>query len=348
MAPVFHSPKFLAVFISITVVGIARAASVDATCYLPNGTAAYDNTGVMPVSDFRFLELLTWAICKLECPKRNHLLISNFVQYTPCNTNTKHSMCCRSSTTDRCRSDGLCDSNWDGNIWRVFCTDPTWQAPNCIKLCLFNGRDGDGMHLALRPNRHPAVSDELLHIGNSGGSVRVTQCDNGSYCCGNGTVADSCCNTGGGLWVGKDGNPTNIRPGSVTTTEQTTVTTSATSTVPTASPASQTTASAPGAVVTKTTTKPTTNTGAIAGGVVAGIIAAALIIAAAIWAMKRRRNRPMNQQPMAVPHADAKPPLYASEMEGSNAHGELPADTVIHEMSTGGLPMKQHRTVELA
>lgn len=26
---------------------MARAASIDATCYLPNGTAAYDNTGVM-------------------------------------------------------------------------------------------------------------------------------------------------------------------------------------------------------------------------------------------------------------------------------------------------------------
>ncbi|KAL8754326.1 MAG: hypothetical protein Q9184_005147 [Pyrenodesmia sp. 2 TL-2023] len=145
-----------------------------------------------------------------------------------------------------------------------------------------------------------------------------------------------------------DGNPTNIRPGSVTTKEQTTASTSATSTVPTADPASQTTASAPSAIVTKITTKSTTNTGAIAGGVVAGIIAAALIIVGAIWALKRRRNRPMNQKPMAVPHADTKPPLYVSEMEGSNARGELPAHTGFHELSTGGPPMKQHRTVELA
>lgn len=201
------------------------------------------------------------------------------------------------------------------------------------------------------PTATQLYSDEFLHIGNSGGSVRVTQCDNGSYCCGAGTVADNCCNTDGGLWVDKDGNPTNIRPGSVTTKQQTTATTSATLTLDTtdpADPASQTTASAPGATVTKITTKTTTNTGAIAGGVVAGVVAAALIIAATIWALKRRRNTPMNQKPMAVPHADTKPPLYASEMEGSNARGEMPADTGIQEMSTGGRPMKQHRTVELA
>ncbi len=179
----------------------------------------------------------------------------------------------------------------------------------------------------------------------------MTQCDNGSYCCGAGTVADRCCSTGGGLWIGKGGNPTNIRPIAVTsasTKEQTTSTTSATSTEPTTDPVPQTTVSAPGATVTRTTTKSTTNTGAIAGGVVAGVVAVALIIAATIWAMKKRRNRPMNQKPMMVPHADTKPPVYAGEMEGSNAHGELPTDAGIHEMGTGGTPMKQHRTVELA
>ncbi|KAL8900548.1 MAG: hypothetical protein Q9207_005640 [Kuettlingeria erythrocarpa] len=147
------------------------------------------------------------------------------------------------------------------------------------------------------------------------------------------------------------GNPTNIRPEAVTsatTKEQTTVITSATSTNPTTDPIPQTTVSAPGATVTRTTTSSTTNTGAIAGGVVAGVIAVALILAATIWAMKKRRNRPMNQEPMLVLHADTNPPLYAGEMEGSNAHGELPADIGIHEMSTGATPMKQHRMVELA
>lgn len=83
----------------------------DSTCYYPNGTAAIDDT---------------WP-------------------YTPCIANTRHSMCCRTTSTDTCRDDGLCDSTWDGNVWRDFCTDPTWQAPNCVKLCLkTQGTDGDG------------------------------------------------------------------------------------------------------------------------------------------------------------------------------------------------------------
>lgn len=104
--------RLFATVILLTLASTALAAA-DATCYYPNGTESYDNTGVMP--------------------------------YTPCNTRAKHSMCCRSNSTDTCRSDGLCDSSWDGNIWRDFCTDPTWRAPECLKLCLgTDGTDGDG------------------------------------------------------------------------------------------------------------------------------------------------------------------------------------------------------------
>ncbi len=47
MASSIHSTRFLAIAVFITLTAMARAASIDATCYLPNGTAAYDNTGVM-------------------------------------------------------------------------------------------------------------------------------------------------------------------------------------------------------------------------------------------------------------------------------------------------------------
>ncbi len=72
-----------------------------ATCYYPNGTT-------VPVDS-----------------------------YQPCNPNDTDSMCCRlnGGDPDKCRSDGLCLSSFDSNIWRESCTDHSWKSPNCIKLC---------------------------------------------------------------------------------------------------------------------------------------------------------------------------------------------------------------------
>ncbi|KAI4176906.1 MAG: hypothetical protein LQ343_000763 [Gyalolechia ehrenbergii] len=277
-------------------------------------------------------------------------------------------MCCRTTSTDTCRDDGLCDSSWDGNVWRDFCTDPTWQAPNCVKLCLDSqGTDGDGK--VSKANifiQEYHLLTLFPYLGNTGGSVRVTQCPNGSYCCGVGSTANTCCSNGVGVWVAKNGQTTNVNPTATASRSSTAAASSSTiskgkgagasttttgasvtpTTVPAGDPASQT-ASAPSAAVTTTvTTKSTNNTGAIAGGVVAGILAAAIIIGAAIWILRRRRNRQMDEKRMWAPSAMQKPPPLYGEMDGSSKRHELPAP-VGHEMATGAPIPKRHGAAEL-
>ncbi|KAI4161940.1 MAG: hypothetical protein LQ342_004388 [Letrouitia transgressa] len=84
-------------------------------------------------------------------------------------------MCCQNTTYEVCRPDGLCDGS-DNQIWRESCTDPTWRSPRCIKLCL--GENAD-----------PAVPRV------------ITQCSDGSFCCGIDEKADRCCSSGSGVWI---------------------------------------------------------------------------------------------------------------------------------------------------
>ena len=83
---------------------------ISATCFTPNGTdrnALSDTNGE------------TW--------------------FQPCETGNGYSMCCatsRSKFPDDCRSDGLCHNQAASLVWRESCTDPTWQSPSCIKLCI--------------------------------------------------------------------------------------------------------------------------------------------------------------------------------------------------------------------
>ncbi|KAL8679079.1 MAG: hypothetical protein Q9186_004619 [Xanthomendoza sp. 1 TL-2023] len=298
-------PRPLVLFLSLGLFSLSVAAA-GTTCYYPNGTAAIDSN---------------WP-------------------YEPCKRNTPESMCCRKGSTDTCRSDGLCDSGWDGNTWRDFCTDPTWQAPNCIKLCLdYMGEDGDG---------------------NTGGTVRVTPCQDGSYCCGAGTKANNCCANGNGVWIAKDGQTTNVKPTSATSrrsaaassTLSTSLTTTSTTPPPNAVAASQTatgTTGPPSAAGTKTTEKTKNNTGAIAGGVVGGLVAAAIIVMAVIWFMMRRRNKAMDDRGPAIPYdatTTSSKPAYLSEVEGSNARMEMPAP-VGHEMGVEQQNEKRDHVHEL-
>lgn len=62
---------------------------------------------------------------------RNGNITGAAAPYKPCFSGV--SMCC-STVFDTCERDGLCS---DGtNLWRESCTDPTWQSPNCVKLCV--------------------------------------------------------------------------------------------------------------------------------------------------------------------------------------------------------------------
>ncbi|KAL8760129.1 MAG: hypothetical protein Q9199_000266 [Rusavskia elegans] len=261
-------------------------------------------------------------------------------------------MCCRTSSTDTCRSDGLCDSSWDGNTWRVFCTDPTWQAPNCVKLCLdLGGTDGNGKQLA-RLFFTGTRDLTVVCTGNIGTSVHVTPCQDGSYCCGAGTAANTCCAQGKGVFIDKHGQTTTANPSSsssrsiaTSSTISTTQTTSSTGLPSTGAAASQT-ATGPSAAVTKTTEKTTNNTGAIAGGVVGGLVAAALIVVAGLWFLRRRESKETSEKGPWIPYATSSEPGYFSETEGSNARRELPAP-LGHEMPTEDSRMKKYQAHEM-
>lgn len=61
------------------------------------------------------------------------------LDYSPCNNGDEHSMCCAAGQ-DTCRIDGLCYYNGEvkgsKGVFRDGCTDPTWESPSCVKLCL--------------------------------------------------------------------------------------------------------------------------------------------------------------------------------------------------------------------
>jgi len=62
-------------------------------------------------------------------------------RYTACRLGGT-SMCCRTNDTvasfpDICRPDGLCQETQQTDIvWRESCTDRTWQARECLQLCV--------------------------------------------------------------------------------------------------------------------------------------------------------------------------------------------------------------------
>ena len=70
--------------------------------------------------------------------------------------------------------------------YRDACTDPTWQDPACTKLFM-DGTAGDQ-------------------------TVSLTPCYDGSYCLWANTTGADCCQAGNGVFIGDDGNPTEVKP----------------------------------------------------------------------------------------------------------------------------------------
>ena len=136
-------------------------------------------------------------------------------QYAPCNPSNEHSMCCGLSrevpAPDLCQSDGLCFAPWNQRVWRDGCTDPTWRSPACIKLCIA----GIGKSTSSSKSTHVFESrwvnfnmvQEQYNQASDLSMITaiVTPCIDGSYCCGNGTLAETCCSEKQGVFV-IDGN----------------------------------------------------------------------------------------------------------------------------------------------
>ncbi|KAG9236063.1 hypothetical protein BJ875DRAFT_527337 [Amylocarpus encephaloides] len=104
------------------------------------------------------------------------------------------SMCCALNRTipgaDSCTPNGLCNNN--GQYYRDFCTDPTWESPNCLSntICA-DGEDAKG-------------------------TPKTTQCpQDGTWCCGQNNL--TCCTDGKGFKL----EPTLVQIG-VNTTSNTT------------------------------------------------------------------------------------------------------------------------------
>ncbi|KAF6843235.1 hypothetical protein CMUS01_02278 [Colletotrichum musicola] len=109
-------------------------------------------------------------------------LLNNGVDdtYRPCSPLSEgHTMCCNTQPGDQCRDDGLCWNPRMRFLWRESCTDRTWESPRCLKLCI-NGE--------ARTGGYPSSQMD----------VRITECPDGSLCCGKPDEAIACCTAGTG------------------------------------------------------------------------------------------------------------------------------------------------------
>ncbi|OBT93560.2 hypothetical protein VE01_08363 [Pseudogymnoascus verrucosus] len=136
-----------------------------------------------------FACVLLPAIVQATCYNPDGSKITN-PAFQPCNQVVgKFSMCCGTNWTggvvmpDTCQENGLCLNSFENAplYWRGSCTDPTWKSPNCLSnLCTTDGDAGvDGSAAAQ--------------------NVALTECSDGSWCCGGGN--DSCCKDGTGTRI---------------------------------------------------------------------------------------------------------------------------------------------------
>lgn len=248
-----------------------------ASCYWPNG---------MTSRPFKHSVLAN----NRKGTDRNNNLPDNL--YESCNPTASASMCCALDTSSdflnaksgtKCRPDGLCNNEAGDALWRTACTDKTWKSPECVNLCV------DG-------------------VKQQGKDTEITQCDNGSYCCGSNDISKSCCSIDNGVWL-VNGTTTRVNPNP-----------SASRSSSSSAPTSSTTGSAASSASparSQAATKEKTTTGAIAGGVVGGVLGLAAIAGAGLWLFFRRRRAP------------ATPPKCESKgFWGNNSHvmAEAPAD----------------------
>lgn len=113
----------------------------------------------------------------------------------PLSSGKQHGMCCKVGNDDICQKDfngqytGFCLGGWDAALYRDGCTDRNW-GPECLNVCTTGLGEwqysyGDNLHNSYWP---------------------VAACGDGTYCCGQGTVASTCCAEGNGYYI------VNVRP----------------------------------------------------------------------------------------------------------------------------------------
>lgn len=102
----------------------------------PGSGPAFCRSFLLLIIVFRIFWSSAFAACYYPNGRDKNLRFSREV-YQPCDSGDEHSMCCALNRAypDRCRSDGLCFSVVDLNVWRDSCTDPTWKSSSCVQLC---------------------------------------------------------------------------------------------------------------------------------------------------------------------------------------------------------------------
>jgi hypothetical protein len=145
----------------------------------------------MPTASLSILILVSpffeLTIAAATCYTIEGTAITDQPALQPCNLVAgTQSMCCGTNSTtniiDTCLPNGLCVNYAHGETfyWRDSCTDPTWQSPYCLKLCMAaNDNAGPGNHY----NAH------------------MLPCPDGSWCCAQDISASQCCEAKQGVML---------------------------------------------------------------------------------------------------------------------------------------------------
>lgn len=139
-------------------------------------------------------------------------------------------------------------------------------------------------------------------VSMAGTDVDVTQCDDGSFCCGAATNGSSCCAEGRGVFM-VDGKESRVNPNKTSTTPTTPSATAAHSTP-------------------STTASHHADAEVIAGGVVGGVAALSLLIGLLYWFVRRRRRNSAASPSTKMGEWSPEPTIHQER----NLVAELPPD----------------------
>ncbi|KAF6804976.1 hypothetical protein CSOJ01_09819 [Colletotrichum sojae] len=160
--------------VHVVLAALSGAAAGQGSCFVPNGTERH--------------------------------LLNNGVNdtYRPCSPLSEgHGMCCNTQPGDRCWDDGLCWNPRMRFLWRESCTDQTWESPRCLKLCINDEARELSLSKLGRMTSLMGVLTDSPPPGTGGYpssqmDVRITECPDGSLCCGKPDEAIACCTAGTG------------------------------------------------------------------------------------------------------------------------------------------------------
>ncbi|KAK0371264.1 hypothetical protein CLIM01_11372 [Colletotrichum limetticola] len=304
---------------------LIRTVAGQGACFVPNGTNRHDLTN------------------------------ANIQKYASCES-SGHGMCCNIAG-DKCQADGLCWNEEHKQLWRESCTDPTWESPKCLKLCVTDDYDTGCLRRQLTSESDVSADNHQESddgIPGSGMDVVITKCSDGSYCCGEGQNASICCMAGRGVYIVDGKIITSSAASSSSTTALTTslatvgitsaISSAITSAITSAShsaDASSTsliTPSNPAESATSNTNSTWDNRNGIIGGAVGGGVGLAIvgIVAAFFWYKKKKRNTETAKFEASLEKQNAKNwPASSAQLQYRH---ELPVKPNPVELASGSPP----------